>query len=53
MREGESMLVMEAAGAGEEEFPRCTGAGDLVTHGRLFLNPSLVLSTCGLPKPGW
>lgn len=26
------MLVMEAAGAGEEEFPRCTGAGDLVTR---------------------
>lgn len=27
-----TMLVMEAAGAGEEEFPRCTGAGDLVTR---------------------
>lgn len=30
------MLVMEAAGAGEEEFPLCTGAGDLVTRCCLF-----------------
>lgn len=52
VKEGESMLVMEAAGAGEEEFPLCTGAGDLVTRCCLFLNPSLVLSTCGFPKPG-
>lgn len=52
VKEGESMLVMEAEGAGEEEFPRCTGAGDLVTRCCLFLNPSLVLSTCGLPRPG-
>lgn len=37
MKEGDSMLVMDAAGAGEDAFPLCPGAGDLVIRCCLFL----------------
>lgn len=36
------MLVMEAAGAGEEEFPRCMGAGDFETRCCLGTDPLTV-----------
>lgn len=42
------MLVMDAVGAGEDAFPLCPGAGDLVTRCCLLTDRKLVRSSSTL-----
>ena len=43
-----TMLVMDAVGAGEDAFPLCPGAGDLVTRCCLLTDRKLVRSSSTL-----